>query len=71
MNTIKKLHIKYETATGLEAPSLREIGEVGINSSDYGYDYILRGEVEGWGTTDFTISDYQLEELQKDVRDAQ
>lgn len=71
MNTIKKLHIKYETATGLEAPSLREVGDEDINSRERDYDYVLRGEVEGWGTTDFTISDYQLEELQKDVRDAQ
>lgn len=76
MSTIKKLRIKYETATGLESPSLREVGEVGINSTDYGYDYILRGEVcsDGrviWGGSDFTIRDYELDELRKDVRDAQ
>ncbi len=71
MNTIKKFRIRYETAAGREAPSLREVGEVGINSVDYGYDFVLRGEVEGWPSRNFTIGDYLLDELREDVRNAQ
>ncbi|MDN5973537.1 hypothetical protein [Bifidobacterium crudilactis] len=71
MSTIKRLRIKYETATGLESPSLREVGEEGINSVDYGYDFVLRGEVEGWPSRNFTIGDYLLDELREDVNNAQ
>ena len=68
--TEETVNIKYETARGDESPSLRKVDDVSINDPYYGYDYVLRGEVEGWGSHDLTIPEYLLEELQDDVNAA-
>jgi hypothetical protein len=68
---IKEYKVKYETAKGLEAPSLTPVSVEYANDPYYGFDFVLRGEPGGWPTRDFTIRDYELEELKSDVRDAQ
>lgn len=69
------MRVKYETARGNENPSLREVNQhekTYVISPDYGYDYILRGEVydDGmviWGGRDMTLNTQEFNELQQDL----
>lgn len=67
MTTIK---IHYETAQGLENPRLTKIKreeKQDISSHLFGFDYVLRGEVEGWPTRDFQLTRGELTHLNKDI----
>jgi len=71
--TRSKVKVFYETATGLEDPSLRIVNETDRSngsSAHYGYDFILRGEVKGWPTRNMVISWNQLDTLQDDIQEA-
>ena len=61
-----RINIQYQTARGLENPSLCESNEIGTN-----YDFVLRGEVQGWPTRDFELDESLLEELRNDVEQLQ
>lgn len=66
-----KVKVFYETSTGLEEPSLRIVNEVDRrdeNSAHHDYDFILRGEVDGWSTNNMVISWNQLDTLLDDIK---
>ena len=65
------INIQYQTARGLENPSLCEANENTNSSFGTNYDYVLRGEVQGWPTRDFQLDDSLLEELRDDVEQLQ
>ena len=67
---MENIKIHYETAKGLENISLTQVPQNekdSINSYLYNFDYILRGEIDGWPTKDFSIPEYQLAELRRDI----
>ena len=66
-----RLNIQHQTARGLETPSLREANENTNSSFGTNYDYVLRGEVQGWPTRDFQLDESLLEELRNDVEQLQ
>lgn len=66
-----RINIQYQTARGLETPSLREVGDHTNSSFGTNYDYVLRGEIPGWPTRDFQVDKQLLDELRNDVKQLQ
>jgi len=68
----QKVQVFYETAKGNETPSIQAVNETdrqNENSSHYDYDFILRGEVDGWPTNNMVLYWNELHELLKDIQE--
>lgn len=70
--TSEGVKVFYETATGLEEPSLIIVNEADRrdkNSAHYDYDLILQGEVDGWPTKNMVLYWNEIQELLEDIQE--
>ena len=68
---MKNLNIYHETPKGTDPATLIKVSVTDkrdINSHLYNYDYILRADLEGWGSNSMSLDMSQLQELKQDIK---